>query len=108
MSAMVGDTVIYNSKVGDGILSPAIVLRTQETTNLDVINRWGPDPTTVQPAADGGKPHETSGRPADLVAELSSPDHVDLVVFGLGKTYREYNVPYDPSVNPAPGTWRYQ
>ena len=37
----VGRVVIYHSKKGDGIVSPAIVLRTRATTNLDVIERWG-------------------------------------------------------------------
>lgn len=94
MKPSIGRIVHYVSKMGDGIVSPAIVLRTRETTNLDVINRWGPGPEgTVS-----GK-----GRPADLVAELPTDGHVDLLVHGLGGDYREFNVPW--SEEPLARTW---
>lgn len=85
--ATVGRIVHYVSRNGDGITSPAVVLRTRESTNLDVIERWG-----YQANSDGtlsGK-----GRPADLVPELPDDETVDLLVHGLGGDYREYAVPY--------------
>jgi hypothetical protein len=105
----IGRIVLYRSKVGDGIDSPAIVLRTQDTTNLDVIERWGPEPGVVEGAGETGREHETVGRPAALVPVLSSPTHVDLLVHGLGKDYREYNVPLDATrdAEVPPGTWRW-
>lgn len=82
----VGDIVIYASKNGDGIISPAIVLRNRLSTNLDVIERWGPSPEGTL---------SSKGRPADLVPELPDDFTVDLLVWGLGGDYREYAVPYD-------------
>jgi hypothetical protein len=90
----VGRIVIYNSKNGDGIISPAIVLRTRATTNLDVIERWGPSPEGTL----SGK-----GRPAALVAELPDDLTIDVLAHGLGGDYREYCIPY--SADGAPGTW---
>lgn len=84
----VGRVVLYASKNGDGIISPAIVLRTRDTTNLEVIERWGPAPLGTL----SGK-----GRPADLVPELPDDYTVDLLVHGLGGDYREYAVPEDPA-----------
>ncbi|MDH6282824.1 hypothetical protein [Prescottella agglutinans] len=84
MNPNVADTVLYQSKNGDGIISPAIVLRNRLTTNLDVINRWGPSPDGTL----SGK-----GRPAELVPELPDDYTVDLLVHGLGGDYREYAVP---------------
>ncbi len=78
--------------MGDGITSPAIVLRTRATTNLDVINRWGPGPDGTL----SGK-----GRPDGLVAELPDDHTVDLLVHGLGGDYREYAVP----MGEGPRTW---
>lgn len=94
MNPSIGRIVTYTSKMGDGIVSPAIVLRTRATTNLDVINRWGPGPEGTL----SGK-----GRPAELVAELPDDTTVDLLVHGLGGDYREYAVPLDAAG--APGTW---
>lgn len=94
VKATVGRIVHYTSKIGDGIVSPAIVLRTRETTNLDVIERWGPSPDGTL----SGK-----GRPAALVAELPDDETVDLLVHGLGGDYREYAIPYSESSEP--GTW---
>ncbi|WP_221742352.1 hypothetical protein [Rhodococcus qingshengii] len=101
MQPSVGRIVQYASKNGDGIISPAIVLRIRATTNLDVIERWGPSP-------DG----TLSGkcRPAGLVPELPDDSTVDLLVWGLGGDYREYAVPYDsadlaPGEVNAPRTW---
>lgn len=92
----IGRIVIYSSKIGDGIVSPAIVLRTQDTTNLDVIERWGPSPEGTL----SGK-----GRPAALVAELPNADTIDLLVHGLGGDYREFCIPFDDSG--AAGTWNW-
>lgn len=90
----IGRIVLYSSKVGDGVVSPAIVLRTRGTTNLDVIERWGPGPDgTIS-----GK-----GRPAELVAELPDDNTVDLLIHGLGGDYREYCIAH--SETGAPGTW---
>ena len=92
----VGRIVQYASKNGDGIISPAIVLRTRDTTNLDVINRWGPDPAGTL----SGK-----GRPADLVPELPDDFTVDLLVWGLGGDYREYAVPFGSEQEPRSWYW---
>jgi hypothetical protein len=103
----IGRTVIYTSKIDNGpgndVLSPALILRTRDTTVDDVIGRWGPEPQTVTSAADPSVTHETAARPESVIAEL--PDHttVDLLVHGLGKDYREYAVPYGV----GPGTWHY-
>ena len=94
MNPTIGRIVHYSSKLGDGIVSPAVVLRTRATTNLDVIERWGPGPDGTA----SGK-----GRPAELVAELPDDTTIDLLVHGLGGDYREYAVPFSPE--PAPGTW---
>ena len=92
MQPSVGRIVQYASKNGDGIISPAVILRTRATTNLEVIERWKTSEDTLS-----GK-----GRPADLVPELPDDFTVDLLVWGLGGDYREYAVPYD-SINPQPG-----
>ena len=90
-----GDTVIYRSKIDNGegndVLSVARVIRTRATTVPEVMKRWveKPDaiPTTmgvVQPAP----------RPPGVVDELPDEFTVDLVIDGLGETYREYTVPF--------------
>lgn len=94
MKPSIGRIVTYHSKVGDGIVSPAIVLRTRDTTNLDVIERWGPSPDGTL----SGK-----GRPDALVPELADDFTVDLLVHGLGGDYREYHIPF--SEDEGPGTW---
>jgi hypothetical protein len=90
MRPSLGRIVIYRSKIDNGpgndVLSPAMVIRTQDTTVPAVIDRWGPEPITNP---DGTQP---APRPDALIAELDHPHTVDLVVFGLGKTYREYSV----------------
>ena len=92
----IGRIVHYSSKMGDGIVSPAMVLRTRATTNLEVIERWGPGPDGTL----SGK-----GRPVDLVAELPDEMTVDLLVHGLGGDYREFCIGYD--ADGGPGTWRW-
>lgn len=89
-----GRIVIYTSKVGDGVQSPAIVLRTRSTTNLEVIERWGPTPEGTL----SGK-----GRPAALVPVLPNDDTVDLLVHGLGGDYREFCIAFDDEA--TAGTW---
>lgn len=93
----IGRIVIYRSKIDNGpgndVLSPAMVIRTRATTVPAVIDRWGPEPRTVASASDPTVTHETTARPAGVVADLPDDDTVDLVVFGLGRDYREYGVP---------------
>lgn len=72
-----------------------MVIRTQNTTIPEVIERWGPSPDDSQGV----------GRPDALVPFLTSQTHVDLVVFGLGGDYREYNIPINSALDMAPGTW---
>lgn len=98
----IGRVVIYSSKIGDGIQSPAMVIRTRATTNLEVIDRWGPEPEERVSITDDSV-HLTAGRPDNVIRELPDDEHVDLVVFGLGKTYREYCVPHNTDA--APGSW---
>jgi hypothetical protein len=94
----IGRIVIYKSKIDNGpgndVFSPAVVIRTRETCVPAVIDRWGPEPRTVTSASDPSVTHQTSSRPAEVVAELPDDLTVDLVVHGLGRDYREYNVKY--------------
>ena len=69
MEPMLNQVVVYTSKVGDGIQSPAIPLRTPRTTDLDVIERWKTPEDTLS-----GK-----GRPEALVPDLDE-GRVDLLV----------------------------
>lgn len=85
-----GQIVLYESKNGDGVKSPAIILRTRATTDVSLIERWGPGPEGTLSGI---------GKPDGLVAELPSDYHVDLLVHGLGGDYREYNVPHPSVVN---------
>lgn len=97
MQPTIGRIVIYKSKIDNGagneVLSPAMIIRTRATTVPAVIDRWGPEPRAVASASDPSVTHETAARPDSMVAELPDDDTVDLAVFGLGKTYREYAVP---------------
>lgn len=105
MKPAIGRVVIYKSKIDNGpgndVLSPAMVIRTRDTTVQAVVDRWDAQPQTVALASDPSVTHETAGRPDDFVAELPDDQTVDLVVFGLGKTYREYAV----SEGDEPGQW---
>lgn len=96
MKPTLGRIVHYKSKIDNGpgndVISPAMVVRTRETSVPAVIDRWGPEPRTVVPKSDPNITHETAPRPEGVVAELPDDYTVDLVVFGLGKTYREYGV----------------
>lgn len=93
-----GRIVIYTSKIDNGpgneVRSPAMVVRTRATTVPSVVERWAalPEGSTAIVGKDDVV-HETGMRPAGLVAELPDDETVDLVVFGLGKDYREYAVP---------------
>lgn len=96
-SPHLSDIVIYRSKIDNGtgndVLSPAMVIRTRATTVAEVATRWAdlaPGDTMV--VGEPGGEHTTGARPDNFSVELESDEHVDLVVFGLGKTYREYNV----------------
>jgi len=92
----IGRIVIYKSKIDNGpgndVVSPAIVIRTRDTTVPAVVERWGPEPRTVTSASDPTVTHETAARPDNFVAELPDDETVDLLVFGLGRSYREYAV----------------
>jgi hypothetical protein len=96
MKPTIGRIVIYKSKIDNGpgndVFSPAIIIRTKDTTVEAVIDRWGPEPTTVVSASDPSMMHETAARPDNVIRDLPDDDTVDLCVFGLGKTYREYCV----------------
>ena len=50
MTVTVGRIVHYQSKHGDGVLSPAVVLRTRASTVPGVIDRWGGTPTVPRRA----------------------------------------------------------
>lgn len=90
-----GETVIYVSRNGDGIESPAIVLRTQATTNLEVLANWPEAPSlTVHYLEDALGTLSGKWRPAELVPQLETPFHVDLLVHGLGGDHRQFNVPF--------------
>ncbi len=84
----VGDIVIYESENGDGVVSPAIVLRTVAATVPGLIEKW-------QNSLSG------AARPLEIVPVLSSSLHVDLLVHGLGGDYRRWNV----NVGSGPGTY---
>lgn len=105
MKPSIGRIVLYKSKIDNGpgndVLSPALVIRTRDTTVPAVVERWGPEPRTVASASDPAVTHETTARPSSLVVELPDDDTVDLVVFGLGKNYREYAV----SMGDGRGQW---
>ncbi|MBE7701281.1 hypothetical protein H9623_13350 [Oerskovia sp. Sa1BUA8] len=87
-----GRVVRYTSKAGDGVESPALVLRTRTSTVPGVIDLWGPSPDGTLSG---------TGRPVGLVAELPDDLTVDLLVHGLGGDYREYAVPHGV----GPGAW---
>ncbi len=97
---MIGQMVIYRSKIGDGVCSPAVVLRTQDTTVSDIIDEWTPEPREVS-SADGEHTHETAPRPDSVIADLPDRMTVDLLVHGLGEDYREYAVAHGD----GPNTW---
>jgi hypothetical protein len=94
MTPTIGRIVIYKSKIDNGpgndVLSPAIVIRTRAATVPAVIGRWGPEPALV--GAVDGEIVTISAKPPTVVNELPDDDTIDLAVFGLGHTYREYAV----------------
>lgn len=96
MKPKIGDSVIYKSKIdngpGNNVYSPAVVIRTRDYCVPAVVDRWGPEPTTVVSLSDPGVTHQTSARPEGVLALLPDDDTVDLLVHGLGKDYREYAV----------------
>lgn len=86
-----GDAVWYVSKNGDGVISPAVVLRTLATT--------------VRPENIKEGPHAPGALPEGFKLDLDSDLHVDLLVHGLAKDYREYNVPWGDRDVPASWVW---
>jgi hypothetical protein len=89
-----GRIVLYRSKNGDGVLSPAIVLRTRSTTIAKIAERWAGAETA---------PFSGVGRPSSFIAELPDDLTLDLLVHGLGGDYREYAIPFASTSDP--GTW---
>lgn len=96
MNPSIGRIVIYRSKIDNGpgndVLSPAMVVRTRSTCVEAVAKRWGPEPKTVHSASDPTVTHETASRPSEVADMLPDDTTVDLLVHGLGRDYREYNV----------------
>lgn len=94
----IGRIVIYKSKIDNGpgndVFSPAVVIRTKSTCVEAVAKRWGPEPTTVVSESDSSVTHETAARPNEVKDVLDDDMTVDLLVHGLGKDYREYNVKF--------------
>jgi hypothetical protein len=89
-----GERVTYASHVGDGILSPAIVLRTRDTTKPEVAERYG-----VIGAED------EQGYQFDV--DLGGDDNtVDLLVHGLMRDYRLFSVPFDAERGARTWSWR--
>lgn len=101
----IGQMVIYRSKIDNGpgndVFSPAVVIRTKATTVPAVVERWGSEPRKVVSIVDPSITHETTVRPDGFVAVLPDDRTVDLVVFGLGQSYREYHV----RCGDGPGQW---
>lgn len=91
MKPTLGRVVIFSSKNDDGVQSPATVLRTRDTT------------VPLEQHKEG--PHVPGVLPDDFVLDLASDHHVDLLVHGLVKDYRVYNVPV--SILGEPGTWNW-
>jgi hypothetical protein len=91
-----GRIVIYTSKIDNGsgneVRSPAVVVRTKATCVPAVSQRWGPEPSTLRSARDSSVTVETSARPPDVAYVLEDDYTVDLLVWGLGRSYHEYNV----------------
>lgn len=82
----VGDRVTYVSERNDGVNSPAVVLRTQATTNVELMKAWvegNPDSLSAVKTA-----------PEGVVVELPDNLTVDLLVHGLGGDYRRYTVSF--------------
>lgn len=106
MKLTIGRIVWYTSKIDNGpgneIISPAVVLRTKDTTVKAVLDRWGAEPQDLTGV--DGKTHTTAPRP-DGPLYLPDDDTVDLLVHGLGKDYREYGVKFDSYG--GLGTWRW-
>ncbi len=103
--------VTYVSKIGDGVTSPAVVIRTKSTTvATERLDEWAAldeGATTEVASEDGTATHTTGPRPAGLVPYLPDDETVDLLVHGLGKDYREFAVPYDATGERA-GSWHFQ
>lgn len=95
---MVGDTVTYRSHVGDGVISPAMVLRTRTTTIVPIMEAWIESLRQAQTAR-----FAPESMLEDIVVELPDDFTVDLLVMGLQRNYRMYTVPY--SRDDAPKTW---
>lgn len=95
-----GRFVRYVSKNGDGIISPAVVLRTQAATVTDVAEKW-----VEGTRGEDNRPHKPPP-PDEMLergfqVELDDEMHVDLLVHGLAGDYREFNVPFVEVVDPA-------
>lgn len=105
--ATIGRIVLYRAETG--WLAPAVIAATQDTLDPEGVQRW----------RDSGGP---VGKPGwEGIPELSSPEHLHLIVFSAGRqqgeptlprdsnmggTFRQWDVPHDPKGgNPEPGCW---
>lgn len=91
----IGRVVHYHSKEDDGVISPALVLRTRDSASPDVLDAW-------RIADDAKFGVQCWG---DEVVELVDDYTVDLLVHSLGGDYREYGVPF--AETPTPGHWNW-
>ena len=78
MKPTLGRIVHYVNLYGN--LAPAMIIGTEATTSSIGLMRWVLSPDCPQQVKDQ--------------VEYPTPMHVDLKVFGLGKDYYEYRVPY--------------
>lgn len=105
MKPTLGRIVIYSSETGDGVLSPAVVLRTRDTCVEEVAQQWLYDPAFAVSAGivqdHDAALTQTAIRPPEVVDVLADDDTVDLLVHGLGRDYRRYNV----TQGTGPGQW---
>jgi hypothetical protein len=102
MKATIGRIVIYESRMANGVLLPATVIRTRDTTVVKSAVDWiNGKSMTTDPAS--GDVYENAPVPAAFEVELPDDDTVDLAVFGLGQTFREYAVPRGE----GPQTWHW-
>ena len=88
-----GDRVLYVSHVGDGVKSPADVLRTVATNHEDIMESF----LSTAP--------EEGAIPEGLSVKLAGIFMVDLLVHGLMRDYRVYGVPF--SEHEHPRTWHW-
>ena len=84
----------------DLVMSPALVVNTHESTDVEVLSEqepWTPEGSYVF--------DEDTGEMVKTTVKIVQPEpgRADLEVHGLVKTYRVYNAPM--SDEPTPGHW---